>query len=73
MATLLVDTKVLEALADQYGCTPAEANDKLQEAARDLKGSVSMESLPEMTIRLAAVRLTDDNPAELPVHGGRRS
>ena len=67
MPTLLVDTKVLEALAGQYGCTPAEANAKLQEAARDLRGSVSTESLPEMTIRLAAVRLTDHGPADLPV------
>jgi hypothetical protein len=70
VATLLVDTKVLEALADQYGCTPAEANAKLQEAARDLRGSVSTESLPEMTIRLAAVRLTDDDPARPSVHSG---
>jgi len=65
MAVLLLDSDVVDALAAQIGCTASEANAKLQAAARDLPGSVTQESLPELTIRLVAARwIAEGDPAE---------
>lgn len=57
---MLIDCEVLQVLAARYGCTPAEVNALLQQAAADLKSSVPPDGLPEMAIRLASVRLMSD-------------
>jgi hypothetical protein len=55
-----VSKAVVSELVGRFGArfSPDEIEECVNEAARDLLGSISLESLPEMAIRLAVVRLS---------------
>lgn len=59
MSDLTPDRAVLAALSDRFDhrFSPEQVASYLSRAADDLRGSVNPESLPEMAIRLAAVRM----------------
>jgi hypothetical protein len=56
---LTVTDTVVDELNNRFGAhiSKAELETSVNAAARDLAGSVSAESLPEMAVRLAVVRL----------------
>jgi hypothetical protein len=59
MSDLTPDLAVLNALSDRFEhrYEPDEVAAFLARAADDLRGSVNEEALPEMAVRLAAVRM----------------
>lgn len=61
---LLVSRAVVDELAARFGAqfSTREIEECVNAAASDLKGSIAVESLPEMATRLAVVRLSHRLP-----------
>lgn len=64
----LIGSAVVDELVRRFGSrfTTREIEECLDAAVADLKGSIAVESLPEMAVRLAAVRLTHRPPSGAP-------